>query len=78
MRVRCMGAWLKAATCRERTPRRQVGAFECNPARIGELVAGWFGAQRGELREMAKRAKALGHPHALLRIVEDLHKLAHH
>jgi 1,2-diacylglycerol 3-beta-galactosyltransferase len=49
-----------------------VGAFETNPARIGALMAEWFGPQRQQLTDMARRSKALGRPQAVYQIAGDL------
>lgn len=52
----------------------QVGAFEREPARIAEVLAGWLGPQRQEFEAMAERARAIGKKwqNALFSIVEDL------
>jgi len=49
-----------------------VGRFSTDPGAIAKQVADWCGAGAAELAEMAKRAKALGRPHATFDIVEDL------
>jgi 1,2-diacylglycerol 3-beta-galactosyltransferase len=52
-----------------------VGAFETNPARIGALISEWFGPQRQQLADMARRSKALGRPQAVYQIAGDLCKI---
>lgn len=52
-----------------------VGVYEKSPAAIAAIVARWFGPERGHLREMAARAKALGHPHATFDIVRSIVQL---
>eukprot|EP00803_Ostreobium_quekettii_P005073 evm.model.scf_277.5 EVM.evm.TU.scf_277.5 scf_277:33010-37549(+) len=49
-----------------------VGAFERRPKRIAAIVKDWITCKQGALKEMATRAKALGRPEAVFRIVEDL------
>jgi hypothetical protein len=49
-----------------------VGRFSTNPKAIATQVAAWCGPAAAELAEMARKAKALGRPHATLRIVKDL------
>jgi 1,2-diacylglycerol 3-beta-galactosyltransferase len=53
----------------------RVGSFEDNPAKVAGLIKEWFGEKRSELAAMAKRARALGRPDALFRIVDDLSTL---
>lgn len=50
----------------------QVGAYEDKPAKIAEVVRGWVHEQKEEFNGMALRAKQMGQPHAVFRIVEDL------
>ncbi|EFJ50227.1 hypothetical protein VOLCADRAFT_58564, partial [Volvox carteri f. nagariensis] len=58
----------------------RVGAFETRPDRIAAIIATWLleggEEQRAEFAAMAKRAKALGRPKAVYRIVDDLAALA--
>eukprot|EP00873_Tetraselmis_striata_P002907 jgi/Tetstr1/423171/TSEL_013939.t1 len=53
-----------------------VGAFERAPDKIAAIVRDWFGPAAGELEAMSARAKAMGRPGALFRIVEDLAAMA--
>lgn len=54
----------------------EVGAFETRPDRIADILSRWLleGGQeaRAAFEAMAKRAKALGRPEAVYRIVNDL------
>ena len=50
----------------------QVGAYEDKPVKIAEVVRGWVHEQKEEFNGMAVRAKQMGQPHAVFRIVEDL------
>ena len=50
----------------------QVGAYEDKPAKIAQVIHGWVHEKREELASMAARAKAMGQPQAVFRIVEDL------
>ncbi len=52
-----------------------VGVYEKSPAAIAAIVARWFGPEREHLREMAARARALGHPHATFDIVRSIVQL---
>ncbi len=52
-----------------------VGVYEKSPAAIAAIVARWFGPERERLREMAARARALGHPHATFDIVRSIVQL---
>ena len=49
-----------------------AGAFETDPAKIADLVASWLGPQRAAFDAMAAKAKALGRPEAVYKIVHDL------
>ena len=53
-----------------------VGRFSTDPATIAQMVSHWCAAGAQELADMAKRAKALGRPHATFDIVADLAALA--
>lgn len=50
----------------------QVGAYEDKPAKIAEVVRSWVHEKKPEFDAMAVRAKQMGQPHAVFRIVEDL------
>ncbi len=52
-----------------------MGIFEKDPSKIAEAIREWVGPKRAELKQMAARAKLLGHPKALFHIVEDLDSL---
>jgi 1,2-diacylglycerol 3-beta-galactosyltransferase len=52
-----------------------VGVFECDPRAIAETIRRWFGEGKEEFRQMAERARALGQPESLHKIVSDLHTL---
>jgi 1,2-diacylglycerol 3-beta-galactosyltransferase len=52
-----------------------VGVYEKSPAAIAAIVARWFGPEREHLREMAARARVLGHPHATFDIVRSIVQL---
>ena len=49
-----------------------VGRFSTDPDQIALQIADWCGPAAAELAAMAKRAKALGRPHATFDIVKDL------
>jgi len=49
-----------------------VGTFERRPKKIAAIIKDWITSKQEELKEMSKRARALGRPEALFRIVEDL------
>ena len=53
-----------------------VGRFSTDPATIAQMVSHWCAAGAQELADMAKRAKALGRPHATFDIVANLAALA--
>lgn len=50
----------------------QVGAYEDKPTKIAEVIRGWVHEKHQEFVAMAARAKAMGQPQAVFRIVEDL------
>lgn len=52
----------------------QVGAFERDPQKIADLLTRWFGQDRAQFTEMARRARLMGleFKSALFRIVADL------
>ncbi|DBB01119.1 hypothetical protein WJX77_006919 [Trebouxia sp. C0004] len=52
--------------------KHQVGAYEDKPAKIAQIIHGWVHEKRGELAAMSARAKEMGQPQAVFRIVEDL------
>lgn len=52
-----------------------VGAYTEDPAEMAQIVSRWFGPGQDELDQMTQRAKALGHPHSSLEIVEDIASL---
>ncbi|GIL64514.1 hypothetical protein Vafri_18412 [Volvox africanus] len=58
----------------------RVGTFETRPDRIASIIASWLieggEEQRAEFTAMGRRAKALGRPKAVYRIVDDLAALA--
>lgn len=54
----------------------EVGTFEKDPKKIASILQDWFGERSEELAAMSERARAMGHPDALFRIVEDLAALA--
>ena len=56
-----------------------AGAFERSPTKIAAIIGDWF-SEAGEAARlrMAARAKALGRPDALFKIVRDLAALATH
>lgn len=56
----------------------KVGAFERQPNGIANVIKDWFTAKQDVLKEMSQRAKSLGRPEALFRIVEDLARFADH
>jgi 1,2-diacylglycerol 3-beta-galactosyltransferase len=49
-----------------------VGVHEERPKEIATIIARWFGPERERLREMAERARSLGHPHATFDIVRSI------
>lgn len=49
-----------------------VGVHEEQPKAIAAIVARWFGPEREHLREMAERARSMGHPHATFDIVRSI------
>ncbi len=57
------------AGCRS---QNDVGRYSTDPVAIAAQIAQWCGPAAAELAEMAKRAKALGRPHATFDIVKDL------
>ena len=52
-----------------------AGALEVNPEAIGRTLAHWFGKGSPERLRMAKRARALGRPHATADIVQSVMRL---
>eukprot|EP00210_Caulerpa_lentillifera_P009370 g8933.t1 len=50
----------------------RVGAYENNPDKIAAILKEWFISKKDELKEMSIKAKTLGRPEALERIVQDL------
>ena len=50
----------------------QVGAYEDKPSKIAEVIRGWVHEKHAEFVDMAARAKQMGQPQAVFRIVEDL------
>ena len=55
------------------------GMFERDPPKIAAIIDEWFSAEGKELlQRMARNAKALGRPDALMKIVRDLAQLAEH
>ncbi|MEW5300952.1 MAG: hypothetical protein WDW36_003840 [Sanguina aurantia] len=53
-----------------------VGAFEKQPAKIADIVVDWLGEGEAAFKDMARKAKALGRPEAVYKIVHDLAQLA--
>jgi CRISPR/Cas system-associated endoribonuclease Cas2 len=56
---------------RQTSHQIQTSFFNC-------ILQAWTGPDRVEFESMAKRAKALGKPDALFRIVRDLAELSKH
>ncbi len=55
-----------------------MGAFETKPPLIASTLASWLAPEgRPEFERKAARAKALGRPEAVYKIVEDLARLAY-
>eukprot|EP00192_Tetraselmis_astigmatica_P024497 CAMPEP_0117697956 /NCGR_PEP_ID=MMETSP0804-20121206/29512_1 /TAXON_ID=1074897 /ORGANISM="Tetraselmis astigmatica, Strain CCMP880" /LENGTH=490 /DNA_ID=CAMNT_0005512255 /DNA_START=222 /DNA_END=1694 /DNA_ORIENTATION=+ len=50
----------------------QVGTFEKDPKKIADILKEWLEDAAGTLATMSERARAMGRPDALFRIVEDL------
>ena len=54
----------------------EVGTYEKDPAKIAQILKEWLSSASEELAAMSERARALGRPEALFRIVDDLAALA--
>lgn len=54
-----------------------VGTFETDPVKIASIMAAWLSEENKEdFRHMAHRSRALGRPHAVYDIAQDLAQLA--
>jgi len=49
-----------------------VGVYVEDPRQIAEVLSGWFGPQRANLEQLAKRARQMGRPEAAFQIVEEI------
>lgn len=50
----------------------KVGVFETKPQKVAQIIGRWLSHDGKELKELARRAKALGKPDSLFHIVSDL------
>jgi 1,2-diacylglycerol 3-beta-galactosyltransferase len=49
-----------------------MGAFSDHPGEVADILAEWLGGDGERLAELRRHARALAHPDATLRIVEDI------